>query len=76
MTITANGQNSGLTDSATDSTQIGYPPVPDPVLDGKKDPAYTLIPMRNTSGLLRCQWRCSGPSDVDLSIWPTPIMSG
>lgn len=42
ITLTASGQNSGLIDTAIDRIQIGYPPLPDPVLDGKKDAVYAM----------------------------------
>lgn len=42
ITLTASGQNSGISDTATDRIQIGYPPLADPVLDGKKDAVYAM----------------------------------
>ncbi len=48
MTVTATGFNQGTTQKATNTTQIGYPPVPDPVLDGKRDDAYTQNLESNT----------------------------
>lgn len=40
-TVTATGLTNGTTDTAKDTTLVGFPPVPDPVLDGRRDLAYT-----------------------------------
>lgn len=41
-TVTVTGANNGTVAAATDTTQVGFPPVADPVLDGKRDDAYSL----------------------------------
>ncbi|MCO5197202.1 MAG: hypothetical protein M9941_05555 [Anaerolineae bacterium] len=44
MTVTATGQSSGLTDSATDTSGIGQPPFTEPIVDGIIDDAYIYNP--------------------------------
>ena len=40
-TVTATGLNNGTVATAKDTTLVGFPPTPDPVLDGRRDLAYT-----------------------------------
>lgn len=47
-TVTATGLNNGTIATAKDTTQIGFPPVADPVLDGRRDLAYTQNLESNT----------------------------
>ncbi len=47
-TVTATGLNNGTVDTAKDTTLVGFPPVADPVLDGRRDLAYTQSLDSNT----------------------------
>ncbi len=47
-TVTATGLNNGTVATAKDTTLVGFPPVADPVLDGRRDPAYTQSLDSNT----------------------------
>ncbi len=47
-TVTATGLSQGTVDTAKDTTLVGFPPVADPVLDGRRDLAYTQSLDSNT----------------------------
>ncbi|MCO6449426.1 MAG: DNRLRE domain-containing protein, partial [Caldilineales bacterium] len=64
-TVTATGQNSGISDSATDTTNVGLPAFTEPVVDGKIDDAYFYNPYSTI------QDYCSADGAVQASLMTT-----